>query len=886
MTDIAKTGPATDPISGRISELELLLKRAHRSPVQFDGLDLDTPSKRLTNEELLRRLRDECATAGSILEAQTQELGILRELADLLRTQRDHKARSLEEAMMEVEAAQAGAQTERSTGMKLRSEIEQGQQSREKDKDIRVELEAALVKREFEHRARAEAEQRLADLIAEGITQENEIQMLREERERLQKAFEAQAQELRAQKEATDQLRAQCARDAAEFERVCTSLKHSQSEMDRRQGMYSETERRLSDMVLSNLKGALAEAKIELEDARNKAQASLAQVRAEARAEVNQVRERAEMELAEARARAEAELADARAKAEAELADANARAEAELVVLQNAADARVEQLRNKSEEALAQERADAQAEIMRQRAKFEADRAGVHAEAEAKFVELRAKVEAELAEARALADAKVADSRSYAESIIAQARTDARAALSRARVNADQEIAQIRSKAEAEIAQCRAEKEVALSEAHLEAAAQLDAANARFESIHRELEASKLELTVVKQQAQADVAEIRDQSQAELARAMSELNAAQSSLHLESQARMALETRLSESQADRKVQQAEIERLSAALAEKSHLAQMNGEELNHQLKAMEKMRDHAGFLQLELAKTQGEVERARAEIAELRLEFAMTQGKAERMSAQCAELEVALAGARGECEQSKVRYTEAERDLARFRAQAEQLSDQCTELKNEIEGARARADKAELTRSEIEREMAQLRSESERIRAEAVAEAQRGATAQAGVRERMAETEAQLQAITAREKAFQKKEALMERHEARLRAYITGLGNARNQIKQVAQQLFEEVEAGQAVHPLKDYLALTEFELTKLEVELKKTPMSSADRPRLETCVKDMVEQREFLKGLIDAARHQIDGYVQILSGVVKEDLLGPVPPIPARPEA
>ena len=126
-----------------------------------------------------------------------------------------------------------------------------------------------------------------------------------------------------------------------------------------------------------------------------------------------------------------------------------------------------------------------------------------------------------------------------------------------------------------------------------------------------------------------------------------------------------------------------------------------------------------------------------------------------------------------------------------------------------------------------------------------------------------------------------KKAAQLKRKEERLVRYATNLNSWRSQTKSLCTQLIKEIEAARAMHPLKDYLALTELELTKVEAQLIKTPTGAAERAELELCVGQLIDQRNFLKSTLERSLRQFEKQVQTLVKMFESENLSPLPPPP-----
>jgi DNA repair exonuclease SbcCD ATPase subunit len=120
---------------------------------------------------------------------------------------------------------------------------------------------------------------------------------------------------------------------------------------------------------------------------------------------------------------------------------------------------------------------------------------------------------------------------------------------------------------------------------------------------------------------------------------------------------------------------------------------------------------------------------------------------------------------------------------------------------------------------------------------------------------------------------------MIKRREEQLKKYADTLNEEKQAMRRTSLQLGREVQASVALHPLKDCLAFTETELDRVETQLRKTPMISVERPKLEETVKQLVEQRRFLRTLIDSAAQQAERQAHALGQMTGAGALAAVPP-------
>lgn len=121
----------------------------------------------------------------------------------------------------------------------------------------------------------------------------------------------------------------------------------------------------------------------------------------------------------------------------------------------------------------------------------------------------------------------------------------------------------------------------------------------------------------------------------------------------------------------------------------------------------------------------------------------------------------------------------------------------------------------------------------------------------------------------------------LKNRESQLRHYAANIAKEKNDIIQCARQLADEIHSARTLNPLQDYLALTEFELSKTELQLKKTPTISLERTRLESVLTQLHEQREFLKKTIMKSKIQLDDQAANLLRITRAQKAGTIPPLP-----
>ena len=115
-------------------------------------------------------------------------------------------------------------------------------------------------------------------------------------------------------------------------------------------------------------------------------------------------------------------------------------------------------------------------------------------------------------------------------------------------------------------------------------------------------------------------------------------------------------------------------------------------------------------------------------------------------------------------------------------------------------------------------------------------------------------------------------------HEKRLRIYASSMNSEKSKLQQMGQNLLAEIQLLSSTHPLKDYLSATEFEISKVELTLKATPMISPERSKLEDGLAKLFEQRDFLRSVLQGSKAHFDRQIQQIEQLLSSGAT-PVPP-------
>lgn len=135
----------------------------------------------------------------------------------------------------------------------------------------------------------------------------------------------------------------------------------------------------------------------------------------------------------------------------------------------------------------------------------------------------------------------------------------------------------------------------------------------------------------------------------------------------------------------------------------------------------------------------------------------------------------------------------------------------------------------------------------------------------------------------ARAEKIDEQSKYLEEQSERLRRYGEALNREKEWIRATAAEMEEEIRGAAAMHPLHDYFLLTEKEVTRAEIELKRTPASSPARAKLEEVFAQLVAQREFLRTVMDASAKEAEARADRLAKIRADSRSAPVPPHPAK---
>ena len=132
-----------------------------------------------------------------------------------------------------------------------------------------------------------------------------------------------------------------------------------------------------------------------------------------------------------------------------------------------------------------------------------------------------------------------------------------------------------------------------------------------------------------------------------------------------------------------------------------------------------------------------------------------------------------------------------------------------------------------------------------------------------------------------RERQIAAREKQASIREMQLKQYANSITEQKTEFVRQTKILADEVGTASKMHPLKDYLKMTEFELSRVEVQLKLTPTISSDRAKLESYFEKMVEQRDFLTKVVAESEKKFAEQAQKLLELIRSPKMAATPPPP-----
>ena len=117
--------------------------------------------------------------------------------------------------------------------------------------------------------------------------------------------------------------------------------------------------------------------------------------------------------------------------------------------------------------------------------------------------------------------------------------------------------------------------------------------------------------------------------------------------------------------------------------------------------------------------------------------------------------------------------------------------------------------------------------------------------------------------------------------ESRLEGYARRLRSGQALVRETLQEALVELETAFQMNPTSDLLKITEYELGRVEIEMKKTPTSSPSRRVLEENFEDLIQQRNFLRNIREVGEKETQIKMARLQEILSDERLDDIPPPP-----
>ncbi|MBN8536588.1 MAG: HalX domain-containing protein [Deltaproteobacteria bacterium] len=123
--------------------------------------------------------------------------------------------------------------------------------------------------------------------------------------------------------------------------------------------------------------------------------------------------------------------------------------------------------------------------------------------------------------------------------------------------------------------------------------------------------------------------------------------------------------------------------------------------------------------------------------------------------------------------------------------------------------------------------------------------------------------------------------AQLNQREKQFSQFVLSQNQEKSKYQKIVSQLAREIQQAITLHPLNDYLSVTEKEISRLEWELKITPTLSGNRKSLETSIGMLIEQRDHLALLIRKSENLLQSKSSSLERILNSGILSETPPMP-----
>ncbi|MCB0414374.1 MAG: hypothetical protein KDD50_08580, partial [Bdellovibrionales bacterium] len=124
------------------------------------------------------------------------------------------------------------------------------------------------------------------------------------------------------------------------------------------------------------------------------------------------------------------------------------------------------------------------------------------------------------------------------------------------------------------------------------------------------------------------------------------------------------------------------------------------------------------------------------------------------------------------------------------------------------------------------------------------------------------------------------KESVSER-ERQLNYYAQSLDSEREKVRSKIDQFLNEMRASMSLNPLKNYLFVTEKEISKIQKALGKIPFGASNREPMEVGLEKLIDQRDELKNMIYESESIYQSKIKEFRQILNSGAFSDIPPLP-----
>jgi hypothetical protein len=122
---------------------------------------------------------------------------------------------------------------------------------------------------------------------------------------------------------------------------------------------------------------------------------------------------------------------------------------------------------------------------------------------------------------------------------------------------------------------------------------------------------------------------------------------------------------------------------------------------------------------------------------------------------------------------------------------------------------------------------------------------------------------------------------VLKTREKQLNYYSRSINSEKSSLRDEIMLLVDELKTASTLNPLRNYLTITEREISKVEIDLSKIPLVASDRPRMEDILTQLIRQRDAIRDMIQESEGQYHKKIRKLLSVAHSEALSPIPPLP-----